>query len=470
MHPLILAVSRNLTHQLILHSRCLLRLSSSLSSNLLVNKDNSYSIEVPCRDSGSIRVDFYNQHLLEDPSKPLVVYLPSTGVHLSRYHQPIPTYFLSASTALARINYRWNIPSTDQKVQSSFFHPSNSLSNYHPFPFPIHDTLQAWTFITESFLPNFNLAKSVTLPESKVKSTELRPSSQEIPRSISRRPIIIYGDFLGASIAMSLALTESFEDYLELTHEIRLIVNQGVYDWVDIGTTLLSKAASELIQVHRKYKDVGSSWDKLNLLQLRKHLFSGPNRCLDVFASPSLFFRQAGMSAPADWDKLTQPSSYFSPCFIRDMLNPCRKKNRVNTNLEEEKPSNVSELIYSSDIIQDVQSLRLSHTSLTIRPYLEFPSIHSQLKIPKTLLLFRDTPPPEKSEDYELIDKEIPESKLLKVTPMQQAEYMADLMRHSVEKYSRNERDPANTIQVRRLKGDLIEEGDIVAKWINEIS
>lgn len=414
------------------------------------------------------RISIYNQHLLKDPTKPLIVYLPPTGVHLSRYHPPIPPYLLSTSTTLARINYRWNIPVTTEKRRSATsLYDKNVLSAYHPFPFPIHDTLQAWTYITESFLPKILLAKSPKPPESEMKFVERCPSIQEIPSPISKRPIIIYGDFLGATIAMSLALTESFEDYFGPTHEIRLIAKQGIYDWADIGTTLLTKATSEMIHIHGEQKEIGSSWDKVSLLRLRKRLFPGPNRCLDVFASPSLLFRQAGISAPADWDSLNQPSSYFSPCFARDILHSHQTKINKNSNIEEHNPQILSELQNNVDKLQEVQRLRMSHISLTMRPYLEFPSLNSQLKIPKTLLLYQNTPPLEKSEKNELINMKIPKLKLSNVTPMRQAEYMAYLMRHSVKTCSRTKCDPENTIRVKSLPGNLDEEEKIVKEWIN---
>ncbi|POS85449.1 hypothetical protein EPUL_002014, partial [Erysiphe pulchra] len=416
-------------------------------------------------------ISIYNQHLLEDPTKPLVVYLPPTGVHLSRYHSPIPSYLLSASTALARINYRWNIPVTAEKRHSSIsFLDKNFLPEYHPFPFPIHDTLQAWTYITESFLPNLLLEKSPKLPEPKMNFVESCSSIQEIPSPTSKRTIIIYGDFLGATIAMSLALTESFEDYFGPTHEIRLIAKQGIYDWADIGTTLLTKDASEIIHIYGECNELGSLWDKFSLLRLRKRLFSGPNRCLDVFASPSLLFRQAGISAPSYWDSLKQPSSYFSPCFARDILQPYKTITDENSNIKKDNSQILSELLNTKDKLQEVQKLRMSHISLTMRPYLEFPSLSSQLRIPRTLLLYKDTPPLENSEKYDLINMKVPKLKLSNVTPMRQAENMACLMRHSVKIYSKTMRDPENTIQVKKLQGNFVEEEKIVKEWINNLS
>lgn len=297
-------------------------------------------------------------------------------------------------------------------------------------------------------------------------------SVQEIPTSICKRPIIIYGDFLGATIAMSLALTENFEDYFGPTHEIRLIAKQGIYDWADIGTTLLTKDVSEMIHLHENSKEIGSSWDQVNLLRLRKRLFSGPSRCLDVFASPSLLFRQAGISAPADWDSLNQPSAYFSPCFARDLHPHKTKKNEnenENSKNSEDGPQFSSELQNDEDKLKEVQMLRMSHISLAMRPYLEFPSLNSQLKIPRTLLLYTDTLPLEKSEKKKIINTEFLKLKLSNVTPMRQAEYMASLMRHSVKMYSSTKRDPEDTIQVKRLQGNSIEEEEIVKKWINNL-
>ncbi|TQS35496.1 hypothetical protein Golomagni_04083 [Golovinomyces magnicellulatus] len=446
MHSLFLLAPQSRLRLCIFH-KCRIRFSSSLSAVSSL-KGDCQSYDVSCRGSGSIRVDVFRQHLLKDPATPLVIYFPPTGVHSSNHHPPIPSYLHSASTALARINYRWNIP---QPADNSCPSPRlryNFVPDYHPFPFPIHDTHQAWKFITTTYLPSL-----------------ISNGSTEVPKLEHRRPIIIFGEFLGASIATSLALTENYEGFVENNaYDIRLIAKQGVFDWVDIGTTLLTKASAETIWLLGENKNLGLSWNKLTLLGLREHLFSGPCKCLDAFISPMLFFRQVGLSAPMNWDDLTQPSSYFCPCFAREFDNSS-KKPKKNSKKSDDGDSE----IINKDILSEIQNLRITHTSLTYRPYLEFPSMKSGLRIPESLFLFRNWSPKE-DESNKILDNEIPPSKLSQVTPFLQAEAMSDLMRRSVSTLSYTLRDPQKVIQVKEIKDNFNEEQKVVQDWLETIT
>lgn len=442
MHSLFLLAPRSRLRLFIFH-KCRIRFSSSLSALSSLNND-CQSFDVSCRGSGSIRVDVFRQHLLKDPATPLVIYLPPTGVHSSNHHPPIPSYLHSASTALARINYRWNIPQLADISCPSPRPRFNFVPNYHPFPFPVHDTHQAWKFLTTTYIQSL-----------------ISNGSTEVPKLVHRRPIILFGEFLGASIATSLALTENYERFVEDNeYDIRLIAKQGVFDWVDIGTTLLTEASDETVRLLIENKDLGLSWNKLTLLGLREHLFSGPSKCLDAFISPTLFFRQVGLSAPMDWDDLIQESSYFCPCFAREFDSVSKKPQK------ESKKSYVEDSdIINTDMLSEVQKLRMTHTSLTYRPYLEFPPMKSGLRIPESLFLFRNWSPKE-DERNKILDNEISPSKLSQVTPLLQVEAMSDLMRRSVSTLSYTLRDPEKVIQVKEVKEDINEEQKIVQDWL----
>ena len=67
----------------------------SLSKSIITNKNS-----------------IYNSESLSNPLTPLVIYFPPTGAHLTQDHPPIPKFLSSLPfrTALAQINYRWNIP------------------------------------------------------------------------------------------------------------------------------------------------------------------------------------------------------------------------------------------------------------------------------------------------------------------------------------------------------------------------
>jgi len=54
---------------------------------------------------------------------------------------------------------------------------------------------------------------------------------------VVQRPILVYGSFLGATLATSLALTESFASKNLPTRIAGLVAKNGVYDWTEVATS-----------------------------------------------------------------------------------------------------------------------------------------------------------------------------------------------------------------------------------------
>lgn len=233
------------------------------------------------------------------------------------------------------INYRWagfaplkaeDFRASESNEQSGVEHPHLS------WPAPIHDAARAYDWIVENLGPS----------------------------SYTRRDMYIYGSYLGASLATSLALTETHP------HErmgIRgCVAYNGIYNWTmflpDHPINKMPKLRSMNI-----LEEILSGPDEPNFLELKQHsgaLFGRPDNLFDPFASPCLFFHTPGLLVPPSFD-----ASAIAP----ETLLP--------------------DLSALADDIQDV----LAPLKPPRKSALVFPPRKSTLKIPEILLL-HSTPPP----------------------------------------------------------------------------
>lgn len=443
-------------------------------------------LDITCGSSGSIAVDLYNAQALVEPSNPLLIYLPPTGTHLRTHHPSIPPFLFSRIGALASINYRWNIPSASQnrsldKTLSS--HPS--FAN-HPFPTPLHDALHAYTHLITSILPRFSPQPQpghISAPfhsdsrASRQAQRQARRSqdanwSASSPRQrLIPRPILIYGSYLGGTLATSLALTESFVSKRLPTVISGVIAKNAILNWTEITTTKDSESPldiehGDLSEIIRKQQP----WTSSTLHYLKRSLFNNPASCFDNFVSPTLFFYSAGILPPKTWVLDVEQDSKIEDPFL------------VDTSIDSE-----------SDWIPDADALALENAtpiSPPVKPayevgvpgiapsgkriseldiqttksaHLKFPPRGSGLKIPRSLFLT--------STDHR-DEKET-------ITPHRQAEEMARLMRRSIVLHEFKERamydsdvDPHEVseerVRVKDLYGSDGQEETLVMEWIED--
>lgn len=167
------------------------------------------------------------------------------------------------------------------------------------------------------------------------------------PPSPARRSVYVYGSYLGASLAASLALTESFP------HErfgVRgLVAYNGVYNWTMF---LPNHPIRRNIQEDRLAIIEGQHLRELGLMQ--RDLFGEPSRMFDPFASAGLLFHSPALYVPDGFGKDASPVSNTISMFL----------------------TSSSDGSVSSTIKQPRKSSWL------------FPSRSSTLKIPPTLLLY----------------------------------------------------------------------------------
>lgn len=246
---------------------------------------------------------FHSLHNVAEHSSlaPLIINLPAfptrdvedVASYLPRFLHHFPT---------VTIHYRW----TERQGDLSTFpyqarasappqDPSEAISRYIAtplhWPTPFHDTMFGYEWVVRTLSP---------------------------PK-LRRRTVYVYGSYLGASLAPSLALTESH------THQpmaIRgLMAFNGIYNWsrmlpghptnrIILDDAAAAESSSSSSASPSDADDINkapSDQDVAPLRDLTPALFRTPSNVFDPFASPVLFFHTAGMLVPKTFGR---PRSY----------------------------------------------------------------------------------------------------------------------------------------------------------------
>ncbi|KAI8635617.1 hypothetical protein F5Y19DRAFT_408498 [Xylariaceae sp. FL1651] len=258
------------------------RLRTAYLSTVATGLYDTQRVSVPVGSSGSVSIDLHNLAKVSS-SEPLLIYLPpfsaaasTSGVaHLPRFAQ---------KHATAVIHYRWTEPSSeDESVDCDLSDGEADNRHFCPgWPAPIHDTLKAYSWIVENLSPS----------------------------TYTRRDIYVYGSYLGASLATSLALTEAHPH--ERTGIRGCIAYNGIYNWTmflpDHSINKPSKSSSRNI-LEEILISPGDS-DFLELKQMARELFMRPDDLFDPFASSCLFFHTPGLFVPPSFDALAIPPAF----------------------------------------------------------------------------------------------------------------------------------------------------------------
>lgn len=315
-----------------------------------------------------------------------MIYIPPFFQTSTSSPPPLPAFLRSYPSAV--INYRWLDPSSDERPTSrdKAAAPSNPQ-----WPTPIHDTLFGYSWIIK------NLAS---------------PGSE-------KRDVYVYGSYLGASIATSLALTESHQDRRMAVRG--LLTYNGIYNWtMFLPDHPIHQRKSALDTDDTSYVE-GSFFHYLR--DKMPVLFPSPSQLFDPFASPSLFFRDPGLWVPDDFT-----SSIAGSAMSRA----------------------IDELSGSSPSSGEGSSASSTSTTWNLKPppksYLTFPPWASTLKIPESLLLYESPPPKSRSprqRKAKTAPKTVKKRKILNNFEGQATE-LSNLMRRSVEKYELGDRENGN--------------------------
>lgn len=327
-------------------------------------------------------------------SSPLIINLPPFPVqdidHVDAYLPEFLHRFPSAT-----IHYRWAhspehyTPDAEGNESAAETESAELLSRSTPlhWPTPIHDTLFAYEFLVEHLSP---------------------PPDDTTGSRLQRRPVYVYGSYLGASLASSLALTESH------THQpmaIRgLLAFNGIFNW----TTLLPDHPNNKLMLD-ELLDIDSLDENDKDVRCMKHLmpshFDQPANLFDPFASPVLFFHTAGMLVPTSFTERSSPNLSQGFTDAVDALSGTSgaedpyDQAYVYSDPEDPPPPTSYEDIetdlgidtVTEDTNTDTSSSADSTTFPSPKPprrgYVAFPPRASSLKIPDALLM-HTTPPP----------------------------------------------------------------------------
>lgn len=215
---------------------------------------------------------------------------------------------------VASINYRW--------TDDTEFQDEDATST--TWPTPVHDTAFAYSWLVDNLTPEGN----------------------------QRRDIYVYGSYLGASLATSLALTES---YPHMRFAVRGgIAYNGIYNWTmflpDHPINRPSKRSKSAIAP--RMAEVGSHLHHLQ--EDIQELFPTPAHMFDPFASPSLLFHNPGVAIPSS--------------FYTSMLETA-----------------------AIDSLANMGTLSVDPPKIPRKSHMVFPPRQSTLKIPE-LLLLHDSP------------------------------------------------------------------------------
>lgn len=205
-------------------------------------------------------------------STPLLIHLPSFAVPADDLpHRP--TFLRRYPTAV--INYRWTgPPSLTESPTTSTTTQVGHLDTPLHWPTPLHDVAFAYKWLTENLSP---------------------------PR-LGRRDVYVQGSYLGATLAASLALTES---HSHAPMGVRgFIAHNGIYNWTMFFPEHKINKAAPATKSRRSKTTVegGEAGDGASALRfLERHMpvwFKSPADLFDPFASPCLFFQTPGMLVP----------------------------------------------------------------------------------------------------------------------------------------------------------------------------
>ncbi|KAG6099945.1 hypothetical protein E4U31_004189 [Claviceps sp. LM219 group G6] len=230
---------------------------------------------------------------------------------------------------VASINYRW----------SPYSKPSAGNVPLH-WPTPLHDTVFAWSWLLE----------------------HLSPSGKS-----DRRDVYVYGSYLGATLATSLALTESYPD---VKLGIRgLITYNGVYNWtMFLPDHKINTLGNETAKGPLPKPNEASHIYKI--YQNMPALFERAPNLFDPFASPSMFFHSPALLVPKSFTMTSKEAAEIEYMDFMDDMNS----------------------MYGMGGMGGMDGMELKPLRIPRLGHLEYPPRHSTLKLPETLIVYDSAP------------------------------------------------------------------------------
>ncbi|KAI1847631.1 hypothetical protein JX266_006483 [Neoarthrinium moseri] len=250
-------------------------------STVAPSPSNVERVSVKCGSAGSVCVDLHNIGKLSS-SDPLLIYLPPFSTSSAQTAPAIPGFL--RRYPIAAINYRWAGFDASEETESAPGPTGESpdeVGGLPPlsWPVPVHDTLSAYSWVIDNLTPS----------------------------TYTRREAYVYGSYLGASLATSLALTESYPHQRMAVRGC--IAYNGIYNWTtflpdhQINKQSGARSANILEEILGQPTDPAFQ----DLKQRVSTLFRQPSDLFDPFASACLFFQTSGLLVPPDFDSPADP-------------------------------------------------------------------------------------------------------------------------------------------------------------------
>ncbi|KAJ2897567.1 bovine leukaemia virus receptor (BLVR) domain-containing protein [Zalerion maritima] len=324
-----------------------------------LHKINLSTAFVRCGLSGRVAVDLHNVEA-HPITAPLVIYLPPCPLPTAASGEKVEIPEFLQKHPVAVINYRWSgFSFNEDETESSTVRPdgmddldpeSNGIRDAFPtpihWPTPVHDTHFAYQWIVSNLSPSSHF----------------------------HRDIYLYGTHLGATLAASLALTESFP-YRKVAVRGVAVYN-GLYNWTMFlpGHPIYKPKPTRLKLPRPRQFRLPPEGSLLHYLSTHlQTLFDNPSNMFDPFASPALFFHNPGMLVPLDFVSDV-------PAAI-ELIHPAIMKNLEEGQVEMEKRSLVP-----------VPSILSTLFKRPRRSALIYPPRHSAIRIPESLFMHDSAP------------------------------------------------------------------------------
>ncbi|CAK7226164.1 hypothetical protein SBRCBS47491_006138 [Sporothrix bragantina] len=320
---------------------------------------------------------------------------------------PPPEYLLRQNYPIAVIRYRWSPGKA--LAESDVAYASQDQDQMAPpsnlWPRPLHDVTFAYDWIKKHLSPPLSASTRAVNGR----------------RRFLRRDFYVYGSYLGASLATSLALTETHPQHRVAIRGVAAY--NGIYNWTAfVGMTTDSIPVADDAEVVQKATPG---------IQDLARLFRKPPDLFDAFASPCLFFRTTGhLIAPLDLD--------------RDTSRRLLEENEARLEEDEEREDRKTDLAFGT------RTFGMDMLGTSRKVYLGFPPVQSTLCIPSALFLHTTVPPdadpkPPRARKQgtkpSVRPRKIPESSNGHNSFAIQADEMMSLMRRGIDK-----------VEIKRLK------------------
>jgi hypothetical protein len=286
-------------------------------------------------------------------------------------------------------------------------------------------------------------------------------SSYTAPPRTPPRPLIIYGSFLGGTLATSLALTESHTRPQSGVSIHGVIIHNGIFDWTVAATSKpptptpshLSNQASSTREQQELLETGAQGWDFHTLHRLKEKLFSNPSSAFDAFASPILFFRSSGLAIPSHFPG-TEP---VAPPIDDAILGGLSLSDEELAALRERHgaPSPSS----SSSSSEEEEALL---PSTPRKSPLKFPPTDSNLRIPNSLFLTSPTPSTEEEPTTLEMQRQAHELATAMRRSIVMHEFRARKGGREIEAHARSE----ERVRVCEVRETEMEIGNVVGEWM----